>query len=411
MPNGTRHLVAPRLFLRVLALLLPVLVVLLVPARAEAYSWMIRHSYTGCAVCHADPSGGETLTPYGRAQSDLLLRMRYDGKKAEEAEPSSTAGFLGFADLPPALMLGGSLRVASTAGGGSSLRVFPMQLDAHGQVRIDTFFFGGSLGAAKVPAASLHARPAQLTTEQGDGYNLISRNFYIGMDFAESKYTARVGRLNLPFGVRIPEHTLWVREATRTDRESDQQWGAALAYNSEDVRAEIMGIAGNYQINPDEFRERGYSFYVELVLASRATLGVSSLYTLAGRDRWSLETNVARGAHGLFTRMALADPLAVLAEFDLITDSTKSLGYTGFLQADYELVQGLHGMLTFETLDAGYPKATEIEGLPRTPGAGRAQFGGWLSAVWFFLPHLDMRVDGILRPDGFTIFSQLHAFL
>src|SRR5262245_34268823 len=109
MPNGTRLILAPRALLRVLALLLPAIVVLLVPARAEAYSWMIRHADTGCPVCQADPSGGETLTPYGRAQSDLLLRMRYDGKKSEEAEPSKASGFIGFVDLPPPLMLGGSL--------------------------------------------------------------------------------------------------------------------------------------------------------------------------------------------------------------------------------------------------------------------------------------------------------------
>jgi hypothetical protein len=409
--HGTRLPFAPRMFLRVLALLLPALVVLLVPARAEAYSWMIRHAYTGCAVCHADPSGGETLTPYGRAQSDLLLRMRYDGKKAEEAEPSSTSGFLGFVDLPPAVMLGGNVRVATNLVGGSGFRVFPMALDAYGQFRIGSFFFGGSLGAARVPANSPHARAAQVTTNQGYDFNLISRNFYLGMDFAESKFTARLGRLNLPFGVRIPEHTLWAREATRTDRESDQQWGAALAYNSDEVRGEVMAIAGNYQINPDEFRERGYSFYIELMIASRAALGVSSLYTLAKRDRLTLEGNVARGAHGLFTRVTVADPIAILAEADLITDSSKTLGYTGFVQADYEVIQGLHGMLTFEALDAGYLKSAELEGTPKSPGQGKPEFGLWISALWFFLPHFDMRVDGMIRPDGFTLLSQLHAFL
>ena len=410
MPNGTRLILAPRALLRVLSLLLPVVVVLLVPARAEAYSWMIRHAYTGCPVCHADPSGGETLTPYGRAQSDLLLRMRYDGKKSEEAEPSKASGFIGFVDLPPPLMLGGSLRMASIVGGGSSARVFPMQMDLYGQLRFGSFFFGGSLGAARVAAGVVHSRPAQLTTNQGKEFNLLSRNFYVGMDFAE-KFTARIGRLNLPFGVRVPEHTLWVREATRTDRESDQQWGAALAYNSEDVRGEVMGIAGNYQINPDEFRERGYSFYVELMVASRAAIGVSSLYTLAKRDRLSLETNVARGVNGVFTRIAVADPLALLGEFDLITDSTKDIGYTGFLQGDYEIIQGLHGMLTGEILNGGYPKSAEVQGIPKAAGAGKPGFGMWISAAWFFLPHLDLRVDGILRSDGFTVFSQLHAFL
>src|SRR5262249_47213974 len=129
MPIGKRYPAAPRFLLRSLAVLLPLLFVLLATDRAEAYTWMIRHGYTGCPACHADPSGGETLTAYGRVQSDLLLRMHYDGKEAPE--PTKAAGFLGFADLPAAVMLGGSVRVASTAGGGTSFRVFPMQLDAY----------------------------------------------------------------------------------------------------------------------------------------------------------------------------------------------------------------------------------------------------------------------------------------
>ncbi|HSU39568.1 MAG TPA: hypothetical protein VLJ38_08370, partial [Polyangiaceae bacterium] len=74
---------------RVLVAALPLWCVLFTARPAHAYSWMIRHGYSGCPVCHADPSGGETLTAYGRAQSDLLLRTRWDGKNPEEAEPSN----------------------------------------------------------------------------------------------------------------------------------------------------------------------------------------------------------------------------------------------------------------------------------------------------------------------------------
>jgi hypothetical protein len=87
MVHSTDRPVPSRVFVRLLVVLLPLVVVLFTPARAEAYTWMIRHAYTGCGVCHADPSGGEVLTPYGRAQSDLLLRMRYGGKKDEVPEP------------------------------------------------------------------------------------------------------------------------------------------------------------------------------------------------------------------------------------------------------------------------------------------------------------------------------------
>jgi hypothetical protein len=400
----------PRAWVRALLALVPLAFVLFTSGRAEAYTWMIRHAYNGCGVCHADPSGGEVLTPYGRAQSDLLLRMRYDGTSVEAAEPGKVSNFLGFLELPQSVMLGGSVRVASTLKGGE-YRVFPMQADLYGQLRFGDFFAGGSVGASKVPAGSPHARPAQVTTNT-DGWNVISRNHYLGMDFAEGKFTARAGRLNLPFGVRIPEHTMWVREATRTDRESDQQHGLALAYNSEIAHAEGMAILGNYQLNPDEFRERGYSFFVEILAGSRAAIGVSSLYTYANRDRVTLESNVARGAHGVSTRVAIGEPFALLGEMNLLTNSTRELGYVGFLQGDYEIVQGVHALLTGEVLNEGYPTNGEITNPPvlRTAGVGKPEFGAWISAAWFFLPHMDLRVDAIVR-DEFTLLTQFHAFL
>jgi hypothetical protein len=397
---------------RALLLVAAVLLVLLTPGRADAYTWMIRHSYAGCGVCHADPSGGEVLTLYGRAQSDLLLRTHFDRTKADQGEVSSLAGFLGLFELPPSVMLGGSARLATILKDGDA-RFFPMQLDLYGQFRVGSFFAGGSVGVARVAVGSPHARAAQVTAAQGKDYNVLSRTHYLGMDFEDGAYTARLGRLNLPFGIRIPEHTMWVRDSTRTDRDSDQQHGVALAYNSETLRAEGMAILGNYQINPDAFRERGYSFYVELMVASKAAFGVSSLYTYAKRDRLSLESNVARGAHGAFSRITVIEPLALLLEANLITDSTKSLGYTGFAQADFEIIQGLHAMATGEMLDAGYARSEEtFEGdKARVKGAGKLALGAWVSAQWFFLPHMDVRIDGTFRPGEKTVLGQFHLFL
>ncbi len=58
-----------------------------------------------------------------------------------------------------------------------------------------------------------------------------------GYDFADGQITVRAGHMNLPFGIRIPEHTMWVRQATLTDRESAQQDGVAFAYNGESYAA------------------------------------------------------------------------------------------------------------------------------------------------------------------------------
>jgi hypothetical protein len=82
------------------------------------------------------------------------------------------------------------------------------------------------------------------------------------------------------------------------------------------------------------------------------------------------------------------------------------------VQADYEPVQGFHVMLSLEAMNSG--QAGE-------PPSG----GGWLSAVWFFLPHMDLRVDTIFTSAGIpasgpspasytnvsTWLAQFHAYL
>ena len=84
-------------------------------------------------------------------------------------------------------------------------------------------------------------------------------------------------------------------------------------------------------------------------------------------------------------------------------------GYAGFLQADYEPVQGLHFDATGEVLDEGYEQSTLQA---KSPGFGQPRFGGWLSAFWFFLPHFEARLDGVVRQkDSFELLAQLHVYL
>ncbi|MEO6601359.1 MAG: hypothetical protein ABIQ16_15885, partial [Polyangiaceae bacterium] len=301
--SGTRKLGGRdplRAFQRILGWSLVALFVSLFPSRAHAYTWMIKHGYASCPVCHADPSGGELLTEYGRVQSDELLRMRYgspaggtarspivkaprlvrnelqlktdassgaddeDGEEAKskgdasadpaaseeaptaeattESAPTSTEGsssesetqpgdFLwGAVKLPDWLLLGGSYRhltVTRPRSEGKKFVTFPMMADLYGQVSIGHFRVEAGIGAVRVGVGSPYARSAQVTGGQGDQWNLLSRTHWLGYDFDEGAITLRAGHMNLPFGVRIPEHTMWVRQSTRTDRESAQQDGVA----------------------------------------------------------------------------------------------------------------------------------------------------------------------------------------
>jgi hypothetical protein len=343
------------------------------PRSAHAYPWMIRHEYTGCATCHVDPSGGGVLTAYGETQGDVLLRMHYSASASEEDSPS--AGFLWGAVKPPAWFLpSGAVRTLALAskngnsGFGTDLIV--MQADLRAAI-----VAGGFRAYASVGFVSSEGSAAALSG------GVVSREHWLGWAFgADDAFMVRAGRIDLPFGLRQIEHTLFVRQSTRTDLNDTQQHGVALAYNAGLFRGELMAIAGNYQVSPDAYRERGYSGYAEVAPTSHAALGVSSLVTHAARDLY-LRLPDTRQAHGAFGRWAPVQPLVLLAEIDLLHHSaTSATGYASMLQADVEPIQGLHLIATGENMRLGGTSTG-------------TSWSGWLGAGWFFAPHADLRFD------------------
>ena len=198
--------------------------------------------------------------------------------------------------------------------------------------------------------------------------SLVSREHWLGYAFAEDTILLRAGRINLPFGIRSIEHTLFVRRATRTDLNDTQQHGVALSYSGEMLRAELMGIAGNYQLRPDAFRERGYSGYVELAPIPWGAFGLSSLITHAQRDIYQ-GTATTRQAHGVFARVVPTSMLVFLVEADFvaraIAGAPSQNGYAGMLQADFEPIQGLHVIATGESYYAGSASQELLERMAR----------------------------------------------
>jgi hypothetical protein len=201
-----------------------------------------------------------------------------------------------------------------------------------------------------------------------------------------------------------------------------QQYGVAFAYSGETLRGELMGIAGNYLENPDVYRERGYSGYLEYLLAPKWAIGASSLLTYAGRDIQTRGEHSLRSAPGLFLRAAPVGPLVLLGEGDVLVNRTTptgtQVGYAAELQADVEIIQGLHAMVTGESRSFGQTGESP-------------DWGGWLSLNWFFAPHADVRVDAVEQqiwmpggptPGGgpsipaghvnaFSILGQFHVYL
>ena len=374
-------------------------------SRAEAYPWMIRHGHQGCGQCHLDPSGAGLLTSYGREQGDEELPMHYRAPSPDD-EARASGVVWGELPTPDWFLIGAGLRgaILDTKVSGApppsgqwAASASLMQADVRAGIRKGGFRASASLGVVN------DSSYAAVTG------NLVSREHWLGYAFDHDRFVLRAGRMNLPFGIRSIEHTLWVRQQTQTDINDSQQHGVAFAYSSPLVRAEVMGILGNYQISPDEYRQRGYSALAELVPVAGVAVGASSLVTHASRD-FQLKVENLRQAHGLFVRLSPVAPLVVLGEADLVinapTGQPSTKGLATVLQGDVEPVQGLHFILTGETWSPG--------------GTGTAaSYGGWGAIDWFCFRQVDVRLDfmwrrmafGTDRLDATAFLLQGHIYL
>ncbi len=376
---------------------------------AHAFASTIRNGYTNCTPCHVDPSGSGPLTGYGRAMASEVIDMQlFEDEAGGDAPPSS--GFLwGAVKLPEALILQAEFRLLHLRQKVETVPLFTrnilMQADGLAAVQLGDFTASVSLGYAGEGAlgASLSG---------GDKKNLVSRHHWLGYSLFDASLMLRAGRYNLPYGLRSIEHTLWAREQTHTNINDQQQYGFGAVYQHERFRSELMLILGNLQLRPDDFRERGYSAYIEGFLSPTFTLGASSQITHRALDPASFKETY-RHAHGLFSRYQTPwQPLLLLAEANYVLESPAHArhrdGLVAYLQADAELARGIHLIATGELQNVGETKQPY-------------SYGAWLSYAWFFAPHTDLRLDGIyqtiaLGPDlgrlsAVTFLLQGHLYL
>jgi hypothetical protein len=370
---------------------------------AHAYAWMIRHGFAECGSCHVDPMGGETLTGMGRVMGERLLAQPWSSE-----QPTPLAELAFGVPEPEAVRIGGSFRGMAVSNLGTDrTRAFPMQADVYGAAYFGRFRAGLSLGVSRASDRYEHSSKARLLGDVADeGVLLVSRNHWLGYA-PNDELLLRAGRMNLPFGIRGPEHTLWVRSETQTDRESDQLDGISAQYASGPLRGELFVSFGNLQAWDAAFQQRGYSAHAELLLLRRLAVGLSSMLMIAPRELEVDRGAFSRQAHGATLRYCPWTPIVVLAELDLLKQTGAGLGHVGMLTLDIEPLVGLHASATIERLDHGRPEVGAS-----TWGYGRTREGKWLTLAWFFGPHLDVRVDLVRRDQREDVVqTQLHLYL
>lgn len=162
-----------------------------------------------CSQCHLAPAGGGLLTAWGAEESADTIGRGGDGR------------FLhGAVTLPESLLIGGDLRVAALANDvgsseGTELAAFPMQADLTLAVRTGAWSVVGIVGArGRVRSGAPNNEPsmASKVPETSLASYVISREHYVMWRPDESAGVyARAGRFGAPYGLRLADHTAYVR--------------------------------------------------------------------------------------------------------------------------------------------------------------------------------------------------------
>src|SRR5207245_2116777 len=134
----------------------------------------------------------------------LLLRTRYGSADADDTTPAGEFLF-GVVPLPESVLLGGDARGlyvrVKPEGLPPASQLIAMQADVAGQATVGRLRVLASVGYADEGAL-----PAAITKKPE--HNIVSRNHWLGVELGRDRdWLLRIGRLNLPFGIRNVEHT------------------------------------------------------------------------------------------------------------------------------------------------------------------------------------------------------------
>jgi hypothetical protein len=258
-------------------------------AEARAYPYFQLSSGSGqCSQCHVGPAGGGLLTPWGQDERGDTVARGGDGR------------FLhGAIELPGWLMLGGNFRfavLANDVGGseGTELAAFPMQLDLAVRVARGAWSavaIAGARGVVRSGAPDSAGSPAGEATEPSLASYAISREHYVMWRPGEQGAYARAGRFAAPYGLRLADHTAYVRRY--------------LGYN---LLEETYGLGGGWfgdawEVHATAFasdplqgaprREVGAAAMLEAQPAHALVLGASARAGIGDAD-----TRLQAGVHG-----------------------------------------------------------------------------------------------------------------
>jgi hypothetical protein len=348
---------------------------------AQAYPQFTLKGYGDCGTCHHSPTGGGLPNRWGRESLDVSFGkdwglgfanddLSYDAKNQTELK----------VDLGVDVRLLALYANDGDAAVGPTL--IPMLTEIGGAAALGHWTVYGTITAKRLPAGDLP-------------YVIASREHWLKLQLDEG-VDLRVGRLVLPFGMRQPDHTQYVREDFEFDK-YDQSYGAELDIRGQDWSLFGSAFAGDLTNVPSERQERGVVLTPVREFGGGAALGLSALGALSSARN--------RIAGSLFGRAPLVDGTYVMAEVAIQHFAQNDADATLSTLAEYLRVGWFVKPALDVFVEGGHRAFLNADGLSK----GRVGLGlNWQLTRWFeFAPQLLAEARSGL-PNRVLGLAQLH---
>lgn len=359
---------------------------------ARAYPQFIAKGYTSCATCHYSRTGGGLPNSYGHAVSEATipdelklpaiswLREKLAKPDVTGRDDADRAALQFDAGLDLRLLL---LPVVDEPGGSEELTAIPMLIEAGGVAA-----YGPILAYGSVTPRRSGADPGEATA--------FSREHWAQLALSE-EWSVRTGRMVLPFGLRLADHTAYTREEQRLGK-WDGAYGVEADHDSERWSFAGAAFAGDLLLDDPASQRRGVALSAAHVFPGRASLGVSLLGAAS-----ELITDAAAAATA---RVRLEQRVYALAELSGLRrrDRESGAGQTellGYLRT---------GWFVLESLDGYF----ELGGRSVLDAYNLTKLRYLLGADWKLLPWLELAPALLLEEDvetGLTTTAMLQLHL
>jgi hypothetical protein len=374
-----------------------VAVAALTEGTADAYpQWQLSTGSARCNECHYGPAGGGLITSYGRdAIGSELSTFEGDG-----------ALLHGKVSVPSWLAAGGDLRGAFVANGvqdpdGTTVAAFPMQADASVRVVVPRGLSLtaslGYLGQIRDPDLVIPTDSYQPRTAS----RLISREHYLTWQPASVGPYLRAGRFYAPFGLRLPEHVLYIRRDLGFDH-LRETYNVSGGWTLPAWELHITAFAPDF-VRHVGSEEKGLAvFYERRLFDDRLALGAQGRIADAPGVTRYIWGGLAKFYLPPLRTLFLAEVDAVHLSFDgnAVGLRTQVIGLAGLavlpVRGVIVTLLGERNQVDVKVRDAAWNAATLI-------------------LNWFPYPHIETQLMGRLQfPVGGEMakvfFAQLHYF-